>query len=124
MAAAVARASDSMDAPVVIENPMKAPKELEPVAPLGYTLLPPRIFALVFFGMCVACFMAGLDITIVVTALPKIGKMLPVFSPVAALLSFTSPHSCTRSKGIFGTLHDCECCGCRRRGARVLRDRK
>jgi hypothetical protein len=41
---------------------------------LDYVELKPAVFKLVFFSMAMSCFMVGLDLTIVVTAIPAIAR--------------------------------------------------
>ena len=52
-----------------------------------YTRLSPLVFRLVFGCLCLMCFMAGLDITIVVTAMPYIAEQLNCLNDISWVIT-------------------------------------
>lgn len=51
-----------------------------------YAVLPKWQFFMVFVAMCLSCFLAGLDGTIVVTAMPKIAKDYDALSSISWII--------------------------------------
>ena len=103
-----APSADSPSSVVVVEKPMapapaaaaaevaakpapaakaKAPSTPEEIAALqatvDYTVLSPLAYRAVFATLMLMCFMVGLDITIIVTAMPKIGRQFDCMSDIS-----------------------------------------
>ena len=64
-------------------NVSKQPAAEATAQELGYYPLPKRRFAALFAAMCVSAFMAGLDITIIVTAMPVIAREFEALSTIS-----------------------------------------
>jgi MFS family permease len=80
----VAPAPTSASAPAPLDAAAQAAKErAELQSRVDYTVLSPLAYRAVFASIMVLCFMVGLDITIVVTAMPKIAKQFDSLSTIS-----------------------------------------